>query len=215
WARSGDAARFDAVFRRRNSFPDRVIDYRKPDHDRPAIEYANTPAIARIDESGLIAELREQMRDVLPAYMMPSAFVTLDALPLTPNGKIDRNALPAPSPVPRAPVENYAPPANDIESKIAAVWKALLGVERVGVRDNIFDLGANSLLTVQANQRLSSLLQRKIPLVSMFRYPTVEALAIHLGEANGVTALATERTHERAERKREAVARRRELRDRK
>ena len=102
---------------------------------------------------------------------------------------------------------------RDVEQCIADVWKALLGLERVGRRDNIFDLGANSLLTVQANKRLSTLLDRKISLVSMFRYPSIEALASHLMEGTpGASEPVELRTHERETRKKVAAARRRELR---
>jgi hypothetical protein len=143
--------------------------------------------------------------------MVPSAFVTLDVLPLTPNGKIDRKALPRPSQAIVAPTnEAYVAPSNATEETIAGVWKSLLGIERVGMRDNIFDLGANSLLTVQANQRLSSLLDRKIALVSMFRYPTVEALAAHLSE--GQTEPPVTQVQDRETRKQAAAVRRRELR---
>jgi hypothetical protein len=137
--------------------------------------------------------------------MMPSAFVELAALPLTPNGKIDRRALgalgaPAAPPaaddggpvvrdapaaaVPAAPAAGAAP-AGALEAMVADVWRGLLGADRVAVDGNIFDLGANSLLAVQASRRLAEALGRPVPLVAMFQYPTVRRLAAHLAAADG------------------------------
>lgn len=87
-----------------------------------------------------------------------------------------------------------------------------MNIERVGLRDNIFDLGANSLLTAQANQRLSTLLDRKVSLVSMFRFPTVESLAAHIDPGRAAPEQDAKRTQERADRKKDAAERRRELR---
>lgn len=211
-ARSGDPARFDAVFRNRRLDHAVQIDIGAPEHDGGAAKYARAP---RVQPSGTISidDLRAHLRGTLPEYMVPSAFVVLDAFPLTPNGKIDRKALPRPTQT-ATPVASadYVAPSNSVEETIANVWKSLLGIERVGLRDNIFDLGANSLLTVQANQRLSSLLDRKIALVSMFRYPTVEALATHLSEGQSSTDTAAKRAEDRDARKKDAAQRRRELR---
>ncbi|HOY76714.1 MAG TPA: LLM class flavin-dependent oxidoreductase [Hyphomonadaceae bacterium] len=213
-ARSGDPGRFDAVFRSRNVDAAAHIDVGAPEHAKPAADYVRSP---RLPEAGLppFDELRAYLRGSLPEYMVPSAFVVLDAFPLTPNGKIDRKALPRPVQAPAVtPVgmSTYVAPSNSIESQIADVWKAILGVTHVGLKDNIFDLGANSLLTVQANQRLSNLLGRKITLVSMFRYPTVEALAAHLSDAQPQLEAASKQIHERDARKKDAAVRRRELR---
>jgi natural product biosynthesis luciferase-like monooxygenase protein len=212
-ARSGDAARFDAVFRNRKLDPSTAVNHGAPKHDKPAGQYARNPGIGAVQGAALADDLRAHLREFLPEYMIPSAFVVLDALPLTPNGKIDRKALPRPAQASAAPVATaYVAPSNAIEETIAGVWKALLGLERVGLRDNIFDLGANSLLTVQANQRLSSLLERKVALVSMFRYPTVEALAAHLSDGQTTAEPAAKRAQDREARKKDAAERRRELR---
>lgn len=209
WARSGDLSRFDAIIYHRGT----VVDVARPEHARPIADYANRPAQAAEADAGLFDDLRAHVREFLPEYMTPSIFLAVKALPLTPNGKIDRKALPRASQSVAAPVEAYLKPSNEVEESIANVWKALLGLERVGRRDNIFDLGANSLLTVQANQRLSTLLDRKISLVSMFRYPSIEALASHLMEGKpGASEPAGLRTFERETRKKDAAARRRELR---
>ncbi|RYG33087.1 MAG: methyltransferase domain-containing protein, partial [Burkholderiales bacterium] len=211
-ARSGDAARFDAVFRNRAIDPSVLVDAGAPQHDKAPAQYARNP---RVEASGTVSvdDLRAHLRGMLPEYMVPSTFVMLGAFPLTPNGKIDRKALPRPVQVAAPAVSaDYVAPTNSVEETISDVWKSLLGIERVGLRDNIFDLGANSLLTVQANQRLSSLLDRKIALVSMFRYPTVEALAAHLSEGQDSGEAAAKRTQDRDARKKDAAERRRELR---
>ncbi|GAB1510049.1 non-ribosomal peptide synthase/polyketide synthase [Actinophytocola sp. KF-1] len=95
--------------------------------------------------------LREFMTGRLPDYMVPSAFVRLDELPLTPNGKVDRRALPAPAP--RDPGEDHVAPRTDVERTLAGIWAEVLGVERVGVHDNFFDLGGDSILSIQVVSR--------------------------------------------------------------
>jgi natural product biosynthesis luciferase-like monooxygenase protein len=212
WARSGDAARVDALFRHKLTGRRGQADLGAPPHDAAPAHYANAPASVGLEHAALIEDLRMHVREFLPDYMSPSAFVILDALPLTPNGKIDRNALPAPGHAAPQSAEAYVPPSDEIEEAIASVWRSLLGVDRVGRRDNIFDLGANSLLTAQANQRLSSLLDRKVSLVSMFRFPTVESLAAHLNEGLIANDQDAKRLEERAARKKDAAGRRRELR---
>jgi natural product biosynthesis luciferase-like monooxygenase protein len=142
----------------------------------------------RFDADDLAAKLRTHLRDFLPEYMVPQSFVMLSAFPLTPNGKIDRKALPKPTERPRQAAVEFALPGNDLERTIADIWRGMLGVERVGRKDNIFDLGASSLLTVEANNRLQTALGRKVPLVTMFRYPTIESLANHLEKTGTSTA---------------------------
>ncbi|MEY4575781.1 MAG: hypothetical protein RL701_484, partial [Pseudomonadota bacterium] len=213
WAASGDPGRFDALFRHKQRAPHGRWPF-AASSGSAASQHANSPARVSDDDT-LVNSLRSHLREFLPEFMVPTSFVVMDALPLTPNGKIDRKALPDPQrKVRRGSAEDMAPPSNDLERVISEVWQQLLNVERVGRRENLFDLGANSLLTVQANNRLSTLLKRKISLVSMFRFPTVAALATHLGEANeGATAqAASKRGQERDERKKDAATRRRELR---
>ncbi|HEX6239586.1 MAG TPA: MupA/Atu3671 family FMN-dependent luciferase-like monooxygenase, partial [Polyangiales bacterium] len=212
WAASGQPGRFDAVLRHMRHGPSGRWPFEPPRLDQPAQHHANTPARGG-DREALWRELRDQLRELLPEYMVPSAFVLLDALPLTPNGKIDRKALPAPSAREPLPGPEYQAPSNVLEQRISEIWQELLALERVSRTQNIFDLGANSLLTVQAHQRLMASLGRKIPLVSMFRFPSVEALAAHLGtEGPTMAPPNAKREQERAERKKDAVARRRELR---
>jgi acyl-coenzyme A synthetase/AMP-(fatty) acid ligase len=124
--------------------------------------------------------LRNFLKEQLPEYMIPSAFVRLEALPLTPNGKLDRKALPEPDGASREAVEPYVAPRSELESLIAGIWREVLEVERVGVHDNFFNLGGHSLLMIRVNSRLRETLRAELPVIEMFKYPTVSALAEHL-----------------------------------
>lgn len=126
--------------------------------------------------------LRRFVREKLPQAMVPSAFVFLDKMPLTPNGKVNRKALPAPEKSRPEMETAYLAPRNDLERAIAGIWQELLHVETVGLHDNFFDLGGNSLLVVQAQARLREILGFDLRVAELFQYPTVSSLASHLGE---------------------------------
>ena len=119
-------------------------------------------------------------------------------------------ALPSPDLAPRATHKAFVPASNDVERTIAAVWSELLRTEDVDVNDNLFDLGANSLLVMQANGRLRSALGKPISLVEMFQFPSVASLAAHLGESGeGGNSVAADAGADRAQARREAMLRRR------
>ena len=109
--------------------------------------------------------------------MIPSAFVPLAALPLNRNGKVDRKALPAPDAGRLRLDSAYAPPRTPDEKTLAAIWQDVLGHERIGVDDNFFELGGSSLLLVEIEARLREAFHRDIPIVEMFRHPTIRSLA--------------------------------------
>ena len=123
-----------------------------------------------------VGDLRSFLKDQLPDYMVPAAFVMLEAFPLTPNGKVDRKALPAPDGARLSRNANYAPPQTDLERALAAIWQDVLKVERVGRHDNFFDLGGHSLLIVQVHARLGSITPMPITIADLFRFPTVATL---------------------------------------
>jgi hypothetical protein len=157
------------------------------------------------------AVLRRYLREALPDYMVPSAIVALAAMPLTHNGKIDRDALPTPEPS-RELGEDFVPPQTGLQRRVANVWQELLGVERVGLDDNFFDLGGHSLLVVQLHGRLKEIDPDAPSVVDLFKYSTVRALADHIGrsESDARPALAVDLVRERADRQREAFRRRRQ-----
>jgi amino acid adenylation domain-containing protein/non-ribosomal peptide synthase protein (TIGR01720 family) len=134
-------------------------------------------------ESPDISELRRYLKASLPDYMMPSAFVMLDALPMTPNGKVDRRALPDPSPDRQASEETLVKPRNPHEEMIGGIWAEVLGIESVGIHDDFFELGGHSLLATQVVSRIRKSFQVELPLRALFEAPTVAGLAEKLGAA--------------------------------
>jgi amino acid adenylation domain-containing protein len=122
------------------------------------------------------AELRQSLRGALPDYMIPTAWVMMDALPLTPNGKVDRRALPAPEPG-RAADTPYVAPRDEVEAAIAAAWEELLHASPVGVTDDFFELGGSSLLSVRLVDRVEQRLGVRVPLGTLVSGGTVEAMA--------------------------------------
>ena len=128
-------------------------------------------------DNELALELRNFLKPKLPDYMMPSAFVQLEALPLTPNYKIDRQALPAPLRSQPNPEQYYIAPRTPVEEVIAGIWSQLLGVEQVSVDDNFFELGGHSLLATQLISRLRHIFQLQLPLRHIFEFPTLKTLA--------------------------------------
>jgi amino acid adenylation domain-containing protein len=137
------------------------------------------------------AQLREHLAERLPDYMVPAVVVVLDALPQSPNGKVDRAALPDPTAA-RAPAgDDRVGPRDAVEETIAAVWADVLGVPDVGVHDDFFDLGGNSILSVRAVSRLRRALGRRLSPRQLFDTPTVAELAahVHAAETAGETAI--------------------------
>jgi hypothetical protein len=133
------------------------------------------------EKSPDITELRTYLKTSLPDYMVPAAFVVLDALPLTPNGKVDRRALPAPE------IEEldsaYVAPRSQVEEILAGMWASVLGVPQVGAHGDFFELGGHSLLATQVLSRVRTLFNVEIPLRALFESPTVAGFAEKLESA--------------------------------
>ena len=144
----------------------------------PWRDYGNDPLQGRLQRS-LVPELRERLRAAVPDYMMPSAFVILDAFPLTPNGKVNRKALPAPERK-RGEQEIYVAPRTETEEQLAAIWSDVLGIKQIGVHDDFFALGGHSLLATQLISRIRDGLNTELPLLALFNHPTVAGLAVEI-----------------------------------
>jgi amino acid adenylation domain-containing protein len=135
------------------------------------------PEVSNGAESAPNAEaLRAHLKAVLPEYMVPSAFVILESFPLTPNGKLDRRALPMPELGAYASSE-YEAPQGEVEEILAGIWQGLLGVERVGRQDNFFELGGHSLYGVKLIAKVAERFMVRLPVISVFQYPTIEQMA--------------------------------------
>ncbi|MEM7355278.1 MAG: non-ribosomal peptide synthetase, partial [Acidobacteriota bacterium] len=127
-------------------------------------------------------ELRSFLAQSLPEYMIPAAFVPLEALPLTPHGKLDRAALPNPDGERPDLGQAYVPPRRAIETVLCEVWAEMLEVERVGIEDNFFDLGGHSLLVTQVTSWVRETFEVEVSLQTFFAAPTVAALAMAMQE---------------------------------
>ncbi|QQR87450.1 MAG: amino acid adenylation domain-containing protein [Flavobacteriales bacterium] len=152
--------------------------------DRPGLKRLIGYYVAKSELS--TNELRKHLASLLPDYMQPSAFVAVKELPRTPSGKIDRKALPAPD-VKRPDLDvAYAAPSTSAQKTLANVWADLLGIDRVGIDDNFFDLGGNSLLSIQCVAQLEGH-GLKLPIVKLYQHPTVRACAAYLeGDAGAI-----------------------------
>ena len=136
-------------------------------------------------DGGVPAEseaLRSSLSAALPDYMVPAAYVRLDALPLTPTGKLDRRALPAPEGDAYS-TRGYEAPAGETEQALAAIWAEVLGAERVGRHDNFFELGGHSLLAVRVISRVRQVLDAEVGIADLFEKPVLSTLAQHVVHA--------------------------------
>jgi len=127
-----------------------------------------------------IVELRSFVQGKLPDYMVPATFVLLERMPLTPNGKVDRRALPAPEGARPELTEAYAAPRTPVEQALARMWSEVLGVERVGLHDNFFQLGGHSVLAIRLMMDVQKQLGRRVPISALFQGPTIAQLVVAL-----------------------------------
>jgi aryl carrier-like protein len=140
-----------------------------------------------------INALRDFLKQKLPDYMVPSAFVLLNALPLTPNGKVDRQVLPAPNQS-RPDVENsFVAARTAVEKVLAKVWGDILKVERVGVYDNFFELGGHSVLAMQVISQINRALRVESPLRTLFERPTIAGWVMTMDQDSDLRARAERR----------------------
>ncbi|WP_269744533.1 condensation domain-containing protein, partial [Stigmatella aurantiaca] len=132
--------------------------------------------VAQEGEEGLEGErLKGFLAERLPEYMVPSAYVVMEALPLTRNGKVDHKALPAPGKS-EGEAEQHVAPRNQTEELVAGIWAELLGVDQVGIHDNFFDLGGHSLMSVKLLSRIRAIFDVELAVLDIFEQPTVARL---------------------------------------
>ncbi|MBE9003324.1 amino acid adenylation domain-containing protein [Nostoc sp. LEGE 12447] len=162
--------------------------------DKRLIAYIvpNTGNFDSVNNTELIPHLRKYLKENLPKYMVPSAFVLLEKLPLTPNGKIDRKALPLPGQTYSNIETTYIAPRTAIEEQLAKIWAELLKVKQVGIEDNFFELGGHSLLLTQLIFQIRQTWKIELPLSSLFEMPTIASLtqSIETAQKMGFSTLA-------------------------
>jgi amino acid adenylation domain-containing protein len=151
--------------------------YIVPYHEHPEAE-----AVPPSEKSPDMMELNTYLARKLPGYMVPARFVFLEQLPLTPNGKVDRKALPEPDRSRPRLETPFLVPDTHMEKLIAQTWKEVLTVDKIGIHDNFFNLGGDSLSLIEVINRLREILQKEIPVTMMFQYPTIHSLAQHIVE---------------------------------
>lgn len=158
-----------------------VLDRDISEGDRQLVGYI----VPNADATPTTPQLRRFLEKRLPKYMIPAAFVTLDALPINVHGKIDRQALPAPEPLNMAVTDHFVAPQTPREVAIAEIFAQVLGVDLVGRYDDFFELGGHSLLATKLLTLVSSTLQAELTLVDLFESPTVAGLVERLENCNG------------------------------
>jgi amino acid adenylation domain-containing protein len=171
-----EPAEVEAVLNEHPAVRDSLVLLRE---DRPSDKRLIAYCVVDKEVSPASLQLRDFLKTRLPAYMLPAAFVTLDAFPQTRNGKVDRRALPSPDAT-RPRHTDFVAPRTPLEETIAAIWMELLGVERVGVHDNFLELGGHSLLAMQVASRLREAMGVELPLRAFLDDATVAALAQRL-----------------------------------
>jgi iturin family lipopeptide synthetase A len=175
---------------------------RSDDRDNPRlVAYLRTADGATIS----ISRLRDDLRRLLPDYMVPSAFIRLDLMPLTTNGKIDRSALPAPDRERPEQSAEFVPPRGSIEERLAAIWREVLNLNQVGAHDNFFDLGGTSLLALEAFKRVEAIAQGRCQVLDLFKHPTIRSLASHLGSGEAAEPAADDEIRQRAQRQKDSA----------
>ncbi|BAY84412.1 amino acid adenylation domain-containing protein [Calothrix parasitica NIES-267] len=142
----------------------------------------NSTNISNLSSEIQIEQWREFIRKKLPEYMIPSEFIVLKELPITSNGKLDRRALPVPKSIVTTKQTVYVKPETNCEKSVAEVWQEILKIEEVGINDNFFEIGGNSLLLVRTQVKLKEIFGQEISLVEMMKSPTISSLAKYINQ---------------------------------
>lgn len=203
-----EAGEIEAALNQHPQIQQSVVNlYEFTPEDRRLIAYVVASQGATVDAG----QLRSFLQEHLPTHMLPSAFVELAAFPLAPGGKVDRKALMPPDSVKRGSQAAYVAPQNEEERAVAAIWQELLGIDKIGLHDNFFDVGGHSLLVVQLQERLRQRLQATLTLTDLFEHSTIAAQAAYLTR-DGKETFSFVQPVARAERKNRALQSRKEAR---
>jgi acyl carrier protein len=127
-----------------------------------------------------IKSIKSELHQTLPDFMVPAHFVQLDALPVTSNGKLDMKRLPDPEAFGMTNDQNYEAPRNETDEKLVLIWQEILGKERIGINDNFFDVGGNSIKIIRLSNLVSNALNSKIGVALLFQYATIKDLVDHV-----------------------------------
>ena len=204
WSDGNPSGAYDVVFTKLTAGARVPVGVPAQVSEGPSINHPLRGKLAR----ALGPKLRGLCQDQLPEYMLPAHFIMLPGLPLTPNGKIDKRAMALPENLTAVQREKVMVPENELEKIIASVWSDILGIEQPGVTDNFFDLGWHSMLMVQVCNRLRDQLSRDVPVLMMFQYPTIRALAdaLNVTPTSNVSNLrSNDAAAERARRQRQNI----------
>lgn len=172
----------EACLRQHPLVREAVVLLRQSESDARLVAYL---VLAQHQQGAFAAtDMRHFLQAYLPAYMLPSAYVLLEKLPVTTSGKVDRRSLPAPEQQNHEPLAaaGYVAPQSDIERAIAAVWQAVLQLDKVGMHDNFFDLGGNSLLLARVHRQLRAAFAQELSMIDLFQRPTIFDLAAYLSQ---------------------------------
>lgn len=174
WAESYAVAKYDVIFQPQSQAQQNILALPEPTIElKPWDAYANNPVR---EKHTLIPKLRAFLKDKLPKYMIPSAFVVMESLPLTPNGKIDRRALPEPKKERPILNEDYIAPSTPLEEQLAEIWSEILEIDQIGVKDNFFELGGHSLLAAQMLAQAEEIIDVALPIFYLLKDPTITGL---------------------------------------
>ncbi len=144
---------------------------------RPGNQRLVAYIVPAVQQVPTFTELRQYLAEILPEYMLPFAFVMLDALPLAPNGKLNRRVLPQPSILKSESDEGYVPPRDELESTLKMIWEKVLDIQPISITDNFFEIGGHSLLAVRIFDQISREFGKTFPLAALLQAPTIEQLA--------------------------------------
>ena len=202
-----------AVLIQHSDIQDAIVLINEDQGQKYLVAYLVPQEFNSLEESNLVSKVRLYLRQHLPEYMMPTVLVILEKLPLNTNGKVDRKALPAPCIVNNN--TTLVLPQTPVEKLIAEAWQRILKIAEVGLDDNFFDLGGNSLLLVQSREELKIVCNQELSIVQMFQNPTIRTLATCINglSQDSQNSLELERQHPESRKAKEnSVKQQRELR---